>query len=80
MRKIHRVSYTEVFSNGFNPERIDQNLNDMEIEEKLFLLDNLIDYLYVNFKTLRSQADQKEADQKRSSSKKKKGAKSISKQ
>lgn len=25
----------------------------MELEEKLFLLDNIIDYLYYNFKTLR---------------------------
>lgn len=30
----------------------------MELNEKLFLLDNIIDYLYYNFKTLREKQDE----------------------
>ena len=53
MKKIHKVSYTEIFSENFSPEKIDSNLKNMELDEKLYLLDNIIDYLYYNFKYLR---------------------------
>ena len=53
MKKIHKVSYAEIFSTHFATEKIDANLKNMEIDEKLFLLDNIIDYLYYNFKNLR---------------------------
>ena len=53
MKKIHKISYAEIFSDQFSPEKIDGNLRQMELDEKLFLLDNIIDYLYYNFKSLR---------------------------
>jgi len=53
MKKIHKVSYAEIFSDNFDVQRIDENLKQMELEEKLYLLDNIIDYLYYNFKVLR---------------------------
>lgn len=53
MKKIHKVSYAEIFSDNFDVKKIDENLKHMEIEEKLYLLDNIIDYLYYNFKALR---------------------------
>lgn len=50
MKKIHKVNYSEIFSGSFSPEKIDSNLKQLEIEEKLYLLDNIIDYIYYNFK------------------------------
>lgn len=58
MKKIHKVSYPEIFSDKFVPEKIDTNLKHMEMDEKLFLLDNIIDYLYYNFKSLRGDHQQ----------------------
>lgn len=57
MKKIHKVNYTEIFSDQFNPEKIDANLHSMELDEKLFLLDNIIDYLYYNFKNIRDKPE-----------------------
>lgn len=57
MKKIHKVSYAEIFSDNFDAKKIDENLKHMEIEEKLYLLDNIIDYLYYNFKALRRRED-----------------------
>lgn len=53
MKKIHKVSYAEIFSERFDPSKIDANLKEMELDEKLGLLDNIIDYLYYNFRLLR---------------------------
>lgn len=52
MSKIHKVSYGDYFSSNFDTTAIDGNLADLEIEEKLMLIDNIIDYLYVNFRGL----------------------------
>ena len=57
MKKIHKVNYAEIFSDHFNPEKIDANLHSMELDEKLFLLDNIIDYLYYNFKSIRDKPE-----------------------
>jgi hypothetical protein len=53
MKKLHRISYPDIFSEHFSPESIDGNLKQMELDEKLFLLDNIIDYLYINFRSLK---------------------------
>ena len=52
MSKLHNISYGDYFSKNFQTSNIDDNLNDLELEEKLMILDNVIDYLYVNFKGL----------------------------
>lgn len=52
MKKIHRVSYGEIFSREFKTKNIDQRLDDLEIDEKLMVIDNVIDYLQENFKDL----------------------------
>ena len=33
MRRIHKVNYSDIFSNQFNVEVIDDQLNDLEIDE-----------------------------------------------
>lgn len=55
MGKLHTVSYGDYFSRKFDPTQIDRNLQDLELEEKLMIIDNVIDYLYVNFKGLSAQ-------------------------
>ena len=66
MKKLHRVSYSELFGVAFQPEKIDENLRGLQIEEKLYLLDNIIDYLYYNFKLLRvNEEENKESAPKR---------------
>ncbi len=52
MRKLHKVHYGKIFSNEFKTNSIDKRLEDLELEEKLTILDNVIDYLHVNFKEL----------------------------
>lgn len=58
MKKLHKVSYAEIFGGAFRPDQIDGNLKNLEIEEKLYLLDNIVDYLYYNFKLLRAQDEE----------------------
>lgn len=76
MKKIHKVNYSEIFSGSFSPEKIDSNLKQLEIEEKLYLLDNIIDYIYYNFKQLRAQKE----ESKETSPQKKKKSHGILKQ
>ena len=52
MRKIHKVNYGKIFSSEFKTNSIDKRLEDLELDEKLTILDNVIDYLHVNFKEL----------------------------
>jgi hypothetical protein len=52
MKKIHKVSYSEIFSREFKTTKIDQRLDDLEIDEKLMIIDNVIDYLQENFREL----------------------------
>ena len=52
MGKLHRVSYGEIFGRKFSTSKIDRHLQDLEVEEKLIVLDNVIDYIYVNLKEL----------------------------
>lgn len=52
MKKIHRVSYGNIFAREFKTNSIDNRLNDLELDEKLMIIDNVIDYLHVNFKEL----------------------------
>ena len=54
MTKLHNLSYGDYFGTNFQTSALDENLVDLELEEKLMLLDNVIDYLYVNFKALAS--------------------------
>ena len=46
MKKIHRVSYGDIFAREFRTERIDSKLADLELDEKLMIIDNVIDYLH----------------------------------
>ena len=52
MKKIHRVSYGDMFGREFRTKTIDRRLNDLELDEKLMIIDNVIDYLHVNFRDL----------------------------
>ncbi len=45
MKKIHKVSYGDIFSREFKTSTIDHRLDDLEIDEKLMIIDNVIDYL-----------------------------------
>jgi len=55
MGKIHNIAYGDFFSAKFDSKKIDDQLQDLELEEKLMLIDNIIDYLYVNFTGLGGQ-------------------------
>lgn len=52
MRKLHKVGYGQIFSRQFSTKKIDHRLQDLEIEEKLTIIDNVIDYLHQNFREL----------------------------
>ena len=52
MKKIHRVSYGNIFAKDFKTQTIDSKLSDLELDEKLMIIDNVIDYLHVNFREL----------------------------
>jgi len=45
MKKIHAVNYGRIFSNDFKTNSIDKRLQDLEIDEKLMIIDKVIDYL-----------------------------------
>ena len=63
MRKLHKVSYDQIFGKTFQTKQIDRKLRDLEIEEKLMILDNVIDYLYTNFALLTSTKDKMRMEQ-----------------
>ena len=52
MKKIHKVSYSDIFARQFQTQTIDRRLQDLEIEEKLMIIDKVIDYLQENFRDL----------------------------
>lgn len=52
MRKIHKISYGNIFTNDFDIRQIDNQLDSLQIDEQLRLLDHVIDYVYVNFPNL----------------------------
>jgi hypothetical protein len=52
MRKIHKISYGNIFTNDFDIRQIDTKLDSLQIDEQLRLLDHVIDYVYVNFPNL----------------------------
>ena len=49
------MSYGEIFAKDFRTERIDSKLADLELDEKLMIIDNVIDYLHQNFRDLSPQ-------------------------
>ena len=52
MKKLHKVGYGDMFAKQFATKTIDNRLNDLEIDEKLMIIDNVIDYLHMNLKEL----------------------------
>ena len=52
MKKIHKVTYSDIFGPNFNSIRIDNKFVDLTVEEKLRLVDHVIDYVYVNFEAI----------------------------
>ena len=54
MKKLHKVGYGDMFAKQFATKTIDNRLNDLEIDEKLMIIDNVIDYLHMNLKELTS--------------------------
>jgi len=52
MKKIHKVTYSDIFGPNFNSVRIDNKFIDLTVEEKLRLVDHVIDYVYVNFEAI----------------------------
>jgi hypothetical protein len=52
MKKIHKVTYSDIFGPDFNAIRIDNKFVDLTVEEKLRLVDHVIDYVYVNFEAI----------------------------
>ena len=54
MQKIHQVGYGSIFSRDFKISTIDKRLNELEIDEKLTIIDKVIDYLLENFRDLTS--------------------------
>ena len=52
MKKIHKVTYSDIFGPNFNSVRIDNELVDLNVTEKLRLVDQVIDYIYVNFEAI----------------------------
>ena len=70
MKKIHRVSYGDLFSRDFRTSKLDHRLEDLELDEKLMIIDNVIDYLQENFKELSpsKKRPEKESSPKRHSS------------
>ena len=52
MRKLHKISYGNIFTNNFDIRQIDGQLDSLQIDEQLRLIDHVVDYVYVNFKNL----------------------------
>ena len=52
MRRIHKINYGNIFTKTFDVKNIDGELKGLQIDEQLRLLDNVIDYVYVNFRNL----------------------------
>lgn len=49
MKKIHGIGYGDFFGEQFDMSKIDPALEGLEDEEKLRIIDHIMDYLYVNF-------------------------------
>ena len=69
MQKIHQVGYGSIFSRDFKISTIDKRLNELEIDEKLTIIDKVIDYLLENFRDLASSTRMKANSPKRKGSK-----------
>ena len=52
MQKLHKVGYGDMFARNFATKTIDNRLNDLELDEKLMIMDNVIDYFHQNLKDL----------------------------
>jgi len=52
MKKIHKVTYSDIFGPNFSSVRIDNKFVDLTVDEKLRLVDHVIDYVYVNFEAI----------------------------
>ena len=52
MRKLHQLNYSQIFSRDFKTKTIDNRLEDLELDEKLLIIDKVIDYLVENFREL----------------------------
>ena len=46
MQKIHKINYSDYFSRGFKTSAIDSRMSDLEINEKLMIIDKVIDYIH----------------------------------
>lgn len=55
MRRLHKVAYSELFDYSFETNKIDSILNQLSVEERLRLVDHVLDYVYVDFKSLTAQ-------------------------
>lgn len=69
MQKIHKVGYGSIFSRDFKVNAIDKRLGDLEIDEKLMIVDKVIDYLQENFRDLATSNRMKANSPKRRGSK-----------
>ena len=50
--KLVTINYGNIFTKTFDVKNIDGELKGLQIDEQLRLLDNVIDYVYVNFRNL----------------------------
>ena len=55
MRRLHKVAYSELFDYNFDTEAIDKLFSDLQVDERLRLVDHVLDYVYVDFKSLTAQ-------------------------
>ena len=46
MQKIHKISYGDYFTRGFKTSTIDSRMSDLELNEKLMIIDKVIDYIH----------------------------------
>ena len=52
MKKLHKVMYSDFFADNFDSKQIDDRFDEMTVDERLRIVDHIIDYVYVDFKAL----------------------------
>jgi hypothetical protein len=53
MKKLRKIKYAEYFGSNFNVTRIDSQFKDLQNQEKMKVIDNVIDFLFQDLKSLK---------------------------
>ena len=53
MKKLRKIKYADYFTQDFSVQKIDAQFKDLENQEKVKVIDNVIDFLFQDLKALK---------------------------